>query len=396
MTRKKAVALVVIAASLGALVVGCGSSGDTNIAANGPTSAGGTSGGNCAGSSCAGTGGAGPAGGTGAVGGTTAGSGSGGTVGGSAGAATGGAGSGAVGAGGGGGGAAGAWTATPEIIADSEADPQGIAVDADTIYWTTAGVAFGGGAVRKRAKAGGPVTTIANSQTSPSSIAVDRSTIYWLSVGSGTDGAVMSLSKMGGSPTALLTNLKQPWTMVLDDTYVYVSEGECGPISRVPKLGGAAEPITTSVCDARSLMVTPTKVYWVGDGVQVSTLPSGSPMALVPATAMGERGTLNGTDIFWTQVIGTTGSVNRLSITDGSETTIVPGEPQPTAVGADANWVYWVTAGAPTAFRAAPRAGGAPITVMPLASNSLDFVVDVDAIYLAEEGPPGRIWRIHQ
>jgi len=87
----------------------------------------------------------------------------------------------------------------PVTIASGQIASNGVAVDDANVYWVSAGMRDGVGAVRKAAKGGGPVVTLASAQASPGAIAVDAHCVYWLNAGTSAanenDGAVMMIAK---------------------------------------------------------------------------------------------------------------------------------------------------------------------------------------------------------
>jgi hypothetical protein len=72
------------------------------------------------------------------------------------------------------------------------ASPFGIAVDGDSVYWTSS--ADVGGKVMSRKKAGGETRILAQDQHGPKGIAVDEKYVYWVNSG---DGSVSRVEKAG-------------------------------------------------------------------------------------------------------------------------------------------------------------------------------------------------------
>jgi sugar lactone lactonase YvrE len=69
-------------------------------------------------------------------------------------------------------------TVTP--ISDVET-PTGIALDADTVYWTS----LGGGRILARKKSGGDTFVLARDQRGPFAVVVDAHHVYWTNVNDG-------------------------------------------------------------------------------------------------------------------------------------------------------------------------------------------------------------------
>ncbi len=68
---------------------------------------------------------------------------------------------------------------------------EGLAIDADYLYWTNQA----SGTVNRVSRRGGPKAIIARAQTTPSLIAVDGTYIYWAN-GSGTGANALTLYRV--------------------------------------------------------------------------------------------------------------------------------------------------------------------------------------------------------
>ena len=111
-------------------------------------------------------------------------------------------------------------------LASGLLDPQGLAVDATSIYWVnhgTSGSSYTDGSVMKVPLAGGDTTTLAPGQTSPTSIAVDGTNVYWTN--SASAGTVMKVPLGGGASTTLVSGRFYPDAIAVDATSIYWTDG---------------------------------------------------------------------------------------------------------------------------------------------------------------------------
>jgi hypothetical protein len=211
----------------------------------------------------------------------------------------------------------------------------GIAVDSASVYWTedSGGIpnwpGTGDGRVMKVPLGGGTPTVLASEQDYPSHIRVDRTSVYWTTFSTGSAGELFmfgNASVMRASPDDSKT-----------DT---VASRDFDP-QGYPFYGDIA--------------VDATHVYWAYRG----------------------RGDKDYAD----------GSVLRVSLADGSTTTLASGQWRPCQIAVDAGSVYWVDCGSTsqghkdTALMKVPIGGGA-LTVLDVSpSGHAAVALDASNLY---------------
>ncbi len=122
------------------------------------------------------------------------------------------------------------------------AEPWGLALDGDHVYWSEQTPKNG---LRRVLKSGGAPETLATDSDWRSEVAVDDSRVYWV----GSSGAVMAVPKdaPASSPTVLVDQHAVVGGIALDATDVYWTDadsaGGARALGRVSKAGGPAETV---------------------------------------------------------------------------------------------------------------------------------------------------------
>ena len=112
---------------------------------------------------------------------------------------------------------------------------QQMAADEGAVYWTDSGTGdpTWSGRVKRASLADGKVDTISDAPA-PVAIAVDADTVYWTS-SPDAGGRVMAQKKTGGSTFVLATDQHRPRGLVVDGTYAYWINAGDGSVCRTEK-----------------------------------------------------------------------------------------------------------------------------------------------------------------
>jgi hypothetical protein len=140
--------------------------------------------------------------------------------------------------------------------------PDGVAVDATHIYFTTHTQT--GGTVQRVVKAGGTPTVLASNQAAPHSLAVADGFVYWTDQGDGTPntGSVQRVAVTGGPIQILADHQPFPNTLALQGGDVYWTDTVAGTVMRVPIAGGAVAPVVAGEDHPLGLVTTASCMYF--------------------------------------------------------------------------------------------------------------------------------------
>ena len=243
----------------------------------------------------------------------------------------------------------------------SNQDPVVLTVDATNVYWTDAfgcstgdpgDVAEGSGTVMKMALDGGtPTTLVPWGPFAPQGIAVDATSVYWADFQG--PAAVLTVPVGGGTPTSLAP-FPQVWglgtacdAVAVDATSLYWVTGSA--VSSLPLDGGT--PITLwqgqPVIDAFALDAE--NVYWGTSDGAVMMVPKSGGTASTLASGLGAIWSMavDSKNVYW----GTGEGLMRMPVGGGTPTMLASG--LPVAIALDATSVYWAGSG-PLCQRSCP------------------------------------------
>jgi hypothetical protein len=248
----------------------------------------------------------------------------------------------------------------------------------------------------------------------PTSVALDATSLYY-AVGPGVE--VRSIPKQGGPETILYPQNQDcsncVLTVAVDDTSVYfgsMNAAQALVIMSVPKTGGPAKSIVSTVGYPGELVVDSTNVYWFRQDIGVQRAPKaggGSPMTAATAMGIVLRMSLWGSSLAWgdrdTGVVtridtGTLGTRNLGVTTTTDQLDVYPiGVCDITNDGTSA---YWILCGWPYTVYTEGTNNQPHMLAQALASGANGQVifdefgsigVDGDYVYFTESGLLDRV-----
>jgi hypothetical protein len=186
---------------------------------------------------------------------------------------------------------------------------------------------------------------------SPLGITVHDADLCW--VAGDTPRGVFCAPKGGGAASAI-KRLDRPddpflvgaFDVVVDDTYVYWSNGSHNQVVRLKLSGGSAEEYFTGTGRISFLAIQGSKIF-ASDCPESGSQPKGN---IVVGPASGKMSTL-----------------------------IFPSEPTASGVGVSSNSVYWGTNN-PNALAFGLQTGNVPVTRVPMAGSVAGLAVDTQGV----------------
>jgi hypothetical protein len=273
----------------------------------------------------------------------------------------------------------------PVTLAASQ-NPQAIAVDATSVYWTN--YAMPTGTVMKMALSGGTPTTLASDQSTQLGIAVDATSVYWTNYNTGT---VMKVGLGGGTPTTLASGLSLPDCMAVDATSVYwTGNGDLddATVMKVAIGGGTPTTLASGQSETGMIAVDATSAYWTdftGGTVMKVAIGGGTPTTLVAAQGAPAGIAVDATSVYWTN--DDDGTVMKVGLDGGTPTTLASGLSGPYFLALDATRLYWTNSDG--TVRAVAIGGGTPIVLASTQSAPNGIAVDATSVYWTTSSTSG-------
>ncbi len=255
---------------------------------------------------------------------------------------------------------------------------KGMALDSASVYWTEhrGGIPFfprtGGGRVMKVPVAGGTPAVLASNQDFPSSIRVNAGSVDWTTWSLGLSGE-MSSSGFAGVTRASLDGSNAS-AVASAETY--------------PGYGGSYSTYGDIAVDA-------TSVYWLYQGTSTNdyvdgailrvSLDDGSMTTLASDQWLPSCIAVDANNVYWVGRDSTSGNsaqrcLSKVALTGGSTTTLVAGQSAVHAIAVDATSVYWTNNVDGTVMKVA-LGGGAPVALASGQAGPAEIAVDAASVY---------------
>jgi len=308
-------------------------------------------------------------------------------------------------------GADGACAACPPAeIAGARDCPVDLAVANGRVYWVDQGSTQNSatdGVVASAAIdcATDCVTVHASNERSPSALAVNADTIWWTSLAIPTSESTIRALAFGGAPRTFAMHQYFPRSMTIDDQSVFwinscdAPPSATGEVRRQYFDGATSTAIVFTLDSPVEIALRAGRIYWTNDGDSdttgyvMSADVTGSPAVKIAENQSHPRGVAVGaTYVYWAN--SGDGTIMRARH-DGTEPTRLFAErATPSNLAVDDVAIYWTEAGTPPAFAdgkvmAARLDGSGVVTIAAQQKNPRRIVLDAANVFWIARGTPG-------
>ncbi len=278
----------------------------------------------------------------------------------------------------------------PVVLALGQNTPQGIAVDASNVYWTTQD-----GNVLKVPIDGGNPTPLASGQMNPFGITVDATRVYWANKVAG--GQVMSALIAGGGVEMLASSQTSPARVAVSNGVLYwTTNGSTMSVMKLPLSGGTVVPMATMQGTMGGLAVDTDTLYWASVGqstIRSLSLANGGQVA--DLTPMHDQDVVqslrvrNGV-LYWAN--DEIGSVFSMPAAGATPKLLIAGQ-NTNSVAVDDQHVYWTDDTIGKVVRV-PLAGGDPQVMATNQAMPSDIAIDSKNIYWVNTAANGAVLKL--
>jgi hypothetical protein len=270
-------------------------------------------------------------------------------------------------------------------IASGLDGPFSIALGPSDVYFTQTGVTGGAnGGVLKVSKAGGVVGTISSPETQPDDLQVDGTNVYWIA------GNLKKKAIAGGPVTTLSSRTNASYSLALDSsssTLFWTYDDSTAPANGIVfamSTGGAAMP--TSLGNGYGVIATDGAYVYFTTPTTIARAPiaGGATMTVAAATGLTNTGrgmAVDARNLYWLEY---SDGMVRQTQSDGTGplVTLAAGQASPTTIAIDASTVYWVNR-AGDVRKTAIGGAGPVVTLTTGLASPWGIAIDGTSAYVA-------------